>query len=307
MKKIVLLFLLGWLSVAAATAQTSGRGLWCPPGALWQYTVITGGWGSPLLLVPMRTDYAGDTIIGGQSCQMLRATYTGYSMVGRLYTRADADRVWLYVDGQFYKMFDFSAQPGDSWLYKGVRQMGYQCAPLQLTVDSVGQRLIGGQLRRWFTAHYQLGTDIRRTERVYEGVGSLRGFLTPINNACMPSDPAFGIQAQCYGTLAQPGLILMNPQASCQALPTATHEARAQAAGFEVYPTVGSGTVTVKLPGARAGITVRVFSPAGQLVRQQPLSAAETMLHLGQLPRGLYLISVQQAGQPVLSRRVVLQ
>lgn len=308
MKKIVLIFLLGWLSAAAATAQTSGRGLWCPPGALWQHIVVSGGWGLPIQILQLRTEYAGDTLIMGQSCQRLRVTYAGTTTVEHFYTRADADRVWLYVDGQFYKMFDFSARPGATWFYKGTRPTVYLCTPIELVVDSVGQQFIGGQQRRWFVAHYQQGPFIQRLGRVYEGVGAVRGYLTPITNACRPADPLYDFQALCYGTVAQPGLIVMSPQANCSALPTATAGPQREAPGFAVYPTISSGVVTVRWPAAYARATVHVFNLAGQLVRQQPLAAAaETVLQLGQLPRGLYSVSVQQAGQPPLSRRIVLQ
>ncbi|RTQ48928.1 T9SS type A sorting domain-containing protein [Hymenobacter gummosus] len=305
MKKLLLGLLVVGLGAAPAWAQSGGRGLWCPPGAVWQYMHMFADLSTPgPVFTPVRVSYAGDTIIGGQSCQVLQMVYASSTRIWRLYTRADADRVWLYAGGQFYKMYDFSARPGDTWLYQGGMAAGYFCpAPTRLTVDSVGQQLIGGQQRRWFTLANQ-----PRLGRIYEGVGSLRQDFTPMRGACAPADPVTALLAQCYGTAAQPGLIVMGTMLSCQAQPTATHEARAEAAGFAVYPTVGSGTVTVKLPAGYARATVSVFSPAGQLVEQVAAAAAtETRLQLRHLPRGLYLLRVQQPGQPPLTQRLVLQ
>lgn len=307
MKKIVLLILVSCLSAVAVKAQSAGRGLWCPPGAQWQHMSIFMSLGMPApIFTPLRTAYVGDTVISGQSCQKLLVTGPNSAVFYRIYTRADADRVWRYTNGQFYKMYDFAAQPGSSWTYNTNLNSRSAC-PITLVVDSVGQRLLGGQMRRWFVAHYQQGTDVFRTKRVYEGIGSLQDYLLPAYNACVPADAQSLLLAQCYGTTAQPGLLVTGNLINCQAIPTATHEAQARAAGFEVYPTIGSGAVTVKRPAAYAQASVRVFNLAGQLVRQQPLATPETILQLGQLPRGLYSVSVQQAGQPTLSRRIVLQ
>ena len=223
-------------------------------------------------------------------------------------TRADADRVWQYWQGQFYKVYDFSAQPGDSWPY--LFAYGSCTETAQITVDSVGQRQLGGQLRRWFVAHYTVGGQTMRWGRIYEGVGPVEWYMSMFPRAArvgtcsMPPEAPTQLGLRCFSVGTQTGLISVAN--GCSVLPTASHEAQARSAGFEVYPTASSGAVTVKLPRVGA-TTVRVFSPAGQLVRQLTTVAAETTLQLGALPRGLYLVNVQQPGQPVLTQRVMLQ
>jgi hypothetical protein len=307
MKKCLLILLLVWLGAVPTRAQSGSRGLWCPPGAQWLHMSIWVGTAGPVL-TPIRTSYVGDTIINGQSCQVLHRQWAGAPAAGRIYTRADADQVWLYANRQFYKMQDFSARPGDSWLYLGTPVGRYYCVPVLLTVDSVGQRLVGGQVRRWFVAHYQDGLDVVSTRRVYEGVGDLQGDLFPAVNMCMVAAVTPTLAPQCYGTAAQPGLIVMGTMLNCQGLPTATPETRAKAAGFAVYPSISSGEVMVKLPAAYSRATLSMFSPTGQLLRQLALPAStETRLQLGPLPRGLYLLRVQQSDQPLLTQRVLLQ
>ncbi|MCC3158503.1 T9SS type A sorting domain-containing protein [Hymenobacter sp. 15J16-1T3B] len=256
----------------------------------------------------MRTAYVADTVIGGQSSQVLHATYTNSSQIWRMYTKADADRVWIYANGQFYKMHDFSARPGDSWTYQGPPMSNYHCGPTQLTVDSVGQQVIGGQLRRWFVVHAQLGPSLTyyRSARIYEGVGSLVHYLTPVSSACQAIDFGGLILAQCFSTAAQPGLIITGTMVNCQGVATGLCGNSKASEGFAVYPTVGPGELTVKLPAAYSRATVRVFSAAGQVVRQLA-GTPDARLRLEQLPRGLYLVSVQQAGFPTLSRRIVLE
>jgi hypothetical protein len=300
MKKLLLIL---WACVLTlpSTAQTAGRGLWCPPGATWKHQFQTTL--VPPTLVAGIVRYTGDSLVNGQVCQVLNNLGT------RQLTRSDADRVWQHVQGQFYKVHDFSARPGDSWPY--LFSYGSCAQTVTMTVDSVGQQQLGGQLRRWFVAHYVTATgQMVRWGRVYEGIGTLNEYMFPTVSSALgciiaPETPRL-LGLSCFSTGAQPGLLSLG--SGCQAVPTATHEAQAAAAGFAVYPTSSSGTVTLRLPAAYDRALVQVYDPTGRQVWQRALtSAAETTLALDQLPRGLYVVRLQQAGLPLLSQRVLLQ
>ncbi|RAK69397.1 T9SS type A sorting domain-containing protein [Hymenobacter edaphi] len=316
MKHRLLYLLLLLLAAVGARAQAPATPAWTP-GARWNYIA-----GLPFVGPgTLQLTYVGDTTISGRACQKLRrdVKWGSGSPLRQmpLFTSADANRVSVYVNGQFQTLYDFSIPPGGSWMtVDDVGGIAFCPTLVRVTVDSVGQKLIGGRLRRWFRAHYTPytfpGGPVRTYSwgRVYEGLGPINSFMF-LNGAnypvCGGTDPPYVGGLICYSINGQ-GEFTDSPTASCSTIVTAGRDAAA-AAGFAVYPTVGSGEVTVTRPAAYSRATVRVFSAAGQLVDEQRLASAtaETALHLGRLPRGLYLLHLQQPGQPLLTQRLVLQ
>lgn len=313
MKKSVLGLLLMLLVSLTARAQTTPA--WAT-AARWNYMAglpFGAGFGT------LQLNYVGDTTISGRICQKLRRDVkygaNNPQRLQPLFTAADADRVSVYVSGQFVTLYDFSARPGDSWSTVDAVAGAVFCSTrVQVTVDSVGQQLIGGQLRRWFRAHYTPYTipgspvQTRSWGRVYEGIGPVNGFMT-LSGAnypvCGGTDPAFVGALTCYSVNGQ-GVYTDSPTASCSLIITAVKVAEPE--GFAVYPSISAGPLTVRLPGAYQRATAQVFDQVGRLVWQQALPGTdEAHLNLQKLPAGMYQLRVQQAGQPLLSRRIVRQ
>lgn len=78
---------------------------------------------------------------------------------------------------------------------------------------------------------------------------------------------------------------------------------------LRVYPNPSpTGQLTLELTGYRQGATLAVYNATGQQVLAQQLSAAAArpvLLHLAQLPTGVYLLRVASPGQ-VLTQRLTL-
>jgi len=146
---VLCIFALLFLSPIAIGAQN-----WCPPGATWTYG-FTGGFetGYP------EVDYTGDTIINSIQCKKLHrmmywqflpssATYT--TDAGTAYTYADADKVYIFRHNQFYTLYDFSAQPGDTWVVPGAKDYMSGCDSTGIVhVDSIGTMVINSQALRY--------------------------------------------------------------------------------------------------------------------------------------------------------------
>jgi hypothetical protein len=245
MRKFLLFLLLICLSAPSLRAQT-GAG-WAP-GARWSYfsAVWLGGYGD------LRLEYVGDTTITGRLCQKLqrRAQWSRIPdyPLPPLYTAADADAVWLYADGQFLKLYDFSARPGDSWLAPVTIGGERWCQPVQVTVDSVGQQLFAGRVRRWFRVRYQAttlpGTPVRINSwgRVYEGLGPVSHFMT-ITSPCNLSETLTVGELLCYGTGGQ-NQYTSPRYPNCTAVVTAATPAATKPV-LGVWPNPSAGLLTL--------------------------------------------------------------
>lgn len=116
----ITLGLLMMLVVGAANGQTLE---FAPVGAEWHYerqTMFTRGY--------IKISVTQDTIIEGHTCSVLQKEEHGYNYYsqnlyhfdgGREYITQEDDSVLVYRKGRFYKLFDFGAVIGDSWVIPG--------------------------------------------------------------------------------------------------------------------------------------------------------------------------------------------
>ncbi|MBD2767743.1 T9SS type A sorting domain-containing protein [Hymenobacter sp. BT664] len=221
-------------------------------------------------------------------------------------TRVVGDRVEVQANGRFYTLYDFAAQPGDTWLTMPVTPFG-TCArgEVQVVVDSVGRRQVGGRSLRWFRMHLanEPGTALGSwSGRVYEQLGSVQ-YLQPQSLACHGTDPGYMGPMVSFQATGLPGI---GYNATTGALLTSA-EARATAVGFVVFPNPGAGLLTLRLPATLApGATLQVYDLTGRLVRQQAVPASH-QLDLRALPAGTYTLLLCAPGQSPLARRIVLE
>lgn len=148
MKKIILFFAL--LLSITVKSQT-----WCAPGATWYYgyTIwqVTGFY---------KISYTGDTIINSNSCKILSKTKVQHNLSTGIqdttylndeYTYADANKVYVYRLGNFYTLYDFSANVGDTItvagypIHSGCDSIG------KVKVDSVGTLTINSENLRYIS------------------------------------------------------------------------------------------------------------------------------------------------------------
>jgi hypothetical protein len=307
MKIRLLLPLVGGLLLArTSVAQTTS---WCSPGAEWKYS-FTVAFSPDRATVTMR--YAGDTIVGGQSAQLLRRSVTMVSgsntfppsPLSTIITRTAGSNVSFWYNGQFVPLYQFGAQPGATWTtYATTPYTVCAQAPVQVTVDSVGTQMIGGRLVRWQAIHTDRAANnvpYSWRSRIYEGIGSLTS-LQPQGGLCGGTDP------DIIGGLLSfraPGWPVVG--AGSSQLVLANAEAQAQQAGFAAYPNPTTGRMTLELPTTFKAATLAVRDLTGRQLLAQP-APATGQLDLSSLPKGLYFLTLTSAGQPALSRRVVVQ
>jgi hypothetical protein len=98
------------------------------PGSEWYHLVSNSFWSNNSISY-MKTNYVSDTLIGGSSFHILKPVRyvwhnSTWSFVNYghkpLYVKSDTDQVFIWYPelDTVYKLYDFSANPGDSWLVK---------------------------------------------------------------------------------------------------------------------------------------------------------------------------------------------
>lgn len=314
MKHLLLALLLSLSFLSVAQAQSPNPAVWCPPGTTWTY-----GWAWWQEAGTLTVRYARDTVVAGQSAQLLTRSLLAYDPSGpasatytirmsSVVTRTVADRVEVLANGQFYTLYNFAAQPGSSWLTPRVVPGGPCPAEVVLvTVDSVGTRLVGGRPLRWFRAHLTSPTGApvlsNWTGRTYEQLGSVGQYMQPQSPTCGGTDP--GYMGALTGFQAT-GLPSISYNAGTGAL-LGTAQARAMAAGFVAYPNPSSGLFTLELPASVvANASLRLLDLTGRVLRQQ-LVPTSRQLDVRGLPAGSYILLLLVPGQPALAQRLAVE
>ena len=152
-----LLLILTICITSISTAQ-----LWVQPGATWFYEYEQGSiicWGSTAI----KYHYEDDIQLGGQLCQEFKQTT--YSNQGTVldsntttlgYTYTSGDTVFYWHHNQFFILFDFGAQIGDSWIISDSVDANFMdntiCGDTSsVTVSDIGTTQIDGSVYRTIT------------------------------------------------------------------------------------------------------------------------------------------------------------
>lgn len=140
-KKSLVIFALLIISVSFLRTENAYAQLWAPPNAKWYYS-YSNFWITGYVSI----EKISDTLIldnaSGQfrNCQKLFKTFYSHNHIngsqdtislGSEYTWNNDDTVFIFKHNQFYVLYDFSAQPGDTWVVPETYNMFDIC-------DSVG-------------------------------------------------------------------------------------------------------------------------------------------------------------------------
>lgn len=315
MRCFLFFLLAAWLPFSARS-QSANPAMWCPPGATWVYA-YSQTYPAASGIITLR--YVRDTTVLGLPAQLITSVRS-YSSVANaqppfsthvreasLVTRAVGDRVEVLHANMFRTLYDFAALPGASWITPALH-----CAPtlvVQVVVDSVGSQALGGRALRWLRVHLNSTAGVRMADRwygrIYEQVGSAGAYMLPgAAQSCLNFEPPGMGPLLTYSASNQPPL-RYNYLAS--ALVLGQTAARAEAAGFAVFPNPSAGPLTVRLPAATApGARLQLLDMVGRCVWQSTVPG-NNQLDFSNVTGGCYALRLQRAGQPDLVQRVVLR
>lgn len=318
MKHLLLSLLL--MLPLALRSQSANPAIWCPAGATWRY-----GYALFNERGTVTVRYANDVVIAGQPAQVLQRTLSTYYYIGPgqtvpgntsslpdVVTRVVGNRVEVQAYGQFYTLYDFGAPVGSTWLTPLVIPSG-PCPQASgigtVRVDSVGIQQVGGHTLRWFRARLTApaGTTYLGywPGRIYEQLGNVATYMQPQSPGCPYTDPGYigpmtTFQATGWRTISYN---------SANGMLLGSTQARAEAAGFSIYPNPSAGArgLRMTLPaGTGPAAQLRLLDLAGRVVlRRQALSGQ--VLDVRGLAAGVYTLQLSSPDATSLVRRVVLE
>jgi len=144
---------------------------WCPPQALWHHSYYDGNGG---VVGYVRTEYTGDTLVGGFLCQRLESMVYGYDLqfqvpftqsLGQRSTRGQGELVEMWNGTGFDTLYWFGASPGDGWDL-GIVDGG-------LTVLDTGTVDISGVPLRYLTVQFDESPTGPPQDTIVERLGFL--------------------------------------------------------------------------------------------------------------------------------------
>lgn len=208
--------------------------VWAPDGAVWHYS-YNNFWTEGYVKIEAK----GDTLIDGVSCKVLSKelfTYN-YSLqlydtlpLGKEYMFVDGDKIFIYRYNQFFVLYDFSAQPGDSWTVPATFNLGGCNNTGQTLVTATGDTTINGNSLRYIDLSYIEGSDWVIEGRVVERIGNITGYMLP-EPACV-IDIYEGGPLRCYSDDTF-GLYNYNPVIPCDYV---THVSSEVSRSLHVFP-----------------------------------------------------------------------
>ena len=216
MKKLYSLLLVFLLSFGAS-AQ-----VFATLGAEWHYTNLESGW------MPNRgyekVTAVGDTVIQGKVCRKLERTLvTTYSSTVQSlpdeFLHINGDTVFLLqADSLFHVLYNFAAQPGDSWIILGRTSWGDPTlGDVVVTVDSISVTSINGhQLRQLHVSTTTSLTSFGHPSTITEKLGGAN-YMFPVDYGF--SDSFIRIGLRCYSD-PNFGNYQSNPSIGCTQLIT---------------------------------------------------------------------------------------
>ncbi len=195
------------LSFILLLAVSSNAQIWAPPGAKWYYS-FSNFWITGYVSIEKSTDTLIYDNSGGQfrDCQKLDKTFYSYNnlngnldtiFLGSEYTWSNADTVFIFRHNRFYVLYDFSAQPGNTWIVPETNNLfGEICDSVGVVnVVSAGDTVINAVALRYIVVEPEDQTHWVLFGKIIEKTGPL-WYMLP-EQACI-IDYMEGGPLRCY-------------------------------------------------------------------------------------------------------------
>ncbi|MBC8320590.1 MAG: T9SS type A sorting domain-containing protein [Bacteroidetes bacterium] len=180
--------------------------IWSPSGAEWYYDYINA-W----ITGYVKITYIGDTVISDNSnpsqthnCRILSKTFYSFNHLNYLldttelgyeYTYSNNDTVFLFRNGNFYVLYDFSANINDTWIIPQTYEAF--CDTIgTIRVTSVGDTLINGEELRFINVEPEDQSEWVIQGLIIEKLGPINHYMLPEQN-CI-ADLFEGGPLRCY-------------------------------------------------------------------------------------------------------------
>lgn len=284
-----------------ARAQTRE---FAPIGAEWHYGIkqfSTEGY--------VRLKSVSDTIINGILCKCLEKRYFLFDHLsgienefvkGYEYVFPMEDSVMIYRFGQFYKLYDFTAEIGDTVSFPG--SYSYEADAFVTFGDSIGQAVVIGKgvfeidglelkyydLRKVDNSAWAFDQDFYQGyARICEKIGNLSGYLFPEQQ--LVADSFEGGTLRCYSDNEMGTVNFSVPYVECDYFHAVEENALESPA---VYPNPFKERLIVELP-TEDNYTVMVCDTFGRTIIKQDIIGRKTGIDIPFPQSGVFHLVIQ--------------
>lgn len=301
MKKIMLLFCYSGL---AGTALSQ---VWCPPGAVWNFTFAgTNTATSTYGYTEMR--YAGDEMAGGLMCKKLeRVRYAfgygsnnPYPPESRFYFTHVANGVIRHLTdaNTFDTLANFNLRPGKGWTMTAFRPAACQSITIGLryTIIDTGYVTINGVNLKYLKI--QQGDSATAFSNsvtasvLYERMGDITNYIFRYTWGCGdPADWPFEGRFTCYWDDTFPPYTKTGESCNYNLVGIEEHRSYRMPV---IFPNPSSGIfhLTTEIP-----VRARIYDAIGSLIRIADLSPERSDIDLSGFPAGVYFMQYELDGR----------
>ena len=314
--------LLACLFTILISSTLSGQE-WAPLGATWYYSFDGFGVEGYVMI-----ESTGDTVISGQTYRVLVKTQHSFNYItstyfhgeiGREYTYAENDKVYVWRNNVVYILYDFGTQQGEEWEVPYTYEVDSICDTVGIVqcVFSDTATLNGFPVRIMLIAPAEESYwGFGENGEVIEYIGNTSFYLFPnITGECPIADLGEGGEFRCYHDDII-GWYTTVPQGECDYL-VGVEELRVAGCGLQVYPNPCRDVLKIRykmqdpgysLPAGQA-VMIEIYNISGNKVLALECTARrggvhETGIDLSDLSSGIYFLRIE-SGNKVMVQKIV--
>ena len=275
---------------------------WAPVGAKWWFTKE-----SVSSLGYIKISYVGDTIIENISCKRFDKIHYFYNFqsekhdttfLGHEFTYMDdnENKVYYYLNNEFYILYDFNAQVGDVWDL--TPEGDYQGA---VKVDSTGVMDINGESRKYLYVSPVDSSCISfypKNMKIIEKYGYM-GYMFPELVDCV-MDATEGGKLRCYqdntGDFFETGT-----EVSCDY--TVSINDFHSDISVNIYPNPAKDQITIDVSKISSSNThVQIYDMQGRTVFSKSFNEQVININTVNYHSGMYMLDIRQANDVFKSK-----
>lgn len=324
MKKIKVLITLFCLGIIFHSNNLQSQN-WAPVGATWYY-----GFSGFMVSGYYKISYIGDTTINSIPCKILEKKIFQYSplsgfdtiTLNQEYTYSDANKVYIYRFNNFYTLYDFSANIGDSIMVPGNNQYSFEgCDSVgYVKVDSIGTMVINGLTLRYISVSPTSTSQWGWKCRIVEKIGPLYNYLNNAEpyNYLFPNKLDYcGMQMdelheggflRCYTEQNGFSYHEHSYTSDCDYIFTEINEIVNTDSDIKVFPNPTNNIIKIAFNlNLKQSVQISLFDIMGKLIFYKNIPEAKIVnesIDLSNYPSGLYLIKLKANNQKTIIKKI---
>jgi len=277
---------------------------WAPPGAVWYYDWVSM-WNSGYVKI----QYTGDTMVNGRSCKILQKERHWFDWLdstyhtdhfGFEYTYLENNVVYNYRNGQFYTLYDFNANAGDSWIVAGWNNSAPDSTGV-VDVDSTGITNINSFSLKVVNLSPALNSCWALNGRAIERIGSM-GYMFPEPNCVV--DLYEGGPLRCYYDSTF-GLYEPGSAPACDYI-VGMDNLSMDNRDISIYPNPANSMITIEYNRPVQGwMSIEISDLFGKKMKNIETGKAKLTIDVKDLLNGVYFISIRDKSGMICRRKII--